>query len=122
MVQRFPRMRGLAFSRQLECRGASPIRCAAWAPLPSRTPGKGDRVKVDIELTRSSDAEDLTRSLTAQGIPADLLPEPGHVEATAEDLAFVGHAVEDWTAERGLPYACVPASGMMTFPPAYRMK
>jgi hypothetical protein len=61
-------------------------------------------MKVHIELTRSSDAEDLARSLTAQGIQAEVLPDPDRVSATADDLALVEHAVEDWTAERGLPF------------------
>jgi len=59
-------------------------------------------MKVDIELTRSSDAADLARSLTAQGIEADVLD--GHVAATADDLAHVEHALDRWTAERGLPF------------------
>jgi len=61
-------------------------------------------MRVDIELTRSSDAEDLARSLTAQGIPADVLSDPDRVAATADDVGRVDHALEDWTAERGLPF------------------
>jgi hypothetical protein len=61
-------------------------------------------MKVHIELTRSTDAEDLARSLTAQGIQAEVLTDPDRVTAMAEDLAVVEHAVEDWTAERGLPF------------------
>lgn len=61
-------------------------------------------MKVDIELVRSGDAEDLARSLAAQGIEADVLTEPDRVTATADDLAVVDHALEDWSAERGLPF------------------
>ena len=61
-------------------------------------------MKVDIEVARSSDAADLAQSLTAQGIQADVLTEPDRVTATADDLALVEHAVEGWTAERGLPF------------------
>jgi hypothetical protein len=61
-------------------------------------------MKVHIELTRGSDAEDLARSLTAQGIHAEVLSDPDRVSAVADDLALVEHAVEDWTAERGLPF------------------
>ena len=61
-------------------------------------------MRVDIEVARSSDAEDLAQSLTAQGIKADVLTEPDRVAATSDDLALVGHAVESWTAERGLPF------------------
>lgn len=61
-------------------------------------------MKVDIDVARSSDAEDLAQSLTAQGIQADVLTEPDRVTATADDLALVEHAVEGWTAERGLPF------------------
>jgi hypothetical protein len=61
-------------------------------------------MKVHIELTRSSDAEDLARSLTAQGIQAEVLSDPDRVAAVADDLAAVEHAVEDWTAERELPF------------------
>jgi hypothetical protein len=61
-------------------------------------------MRVDIELTRSSDAEDVARSLTAQGIPADVLTDPDRVAAMADDLASVEHALEEWTAERGLPF------------------
>jgi hypothetical protein len=61
-------------------------------------------MKVDIEVTRSSDAEDLAQSLTARGIQADVLTDPDRVAVTAPDLALVEHAVEEWTAERGLPF------------------
>jgi hypothetical protein len=61
-------------------------------------------MKVHIELTRGSDAEDLARSLTAQGIQAEVLNDPDRVVAVADDIALVEHAVEDWTAERGLPF------------------
>jgi hypothetical protein len=61
-------------------------------------------MRIDIELARSSDAEDLAQSLNAQGIQADVLTEPARVTATAENLALVEHAVEDWAAERGLPF------------------
>jgi hypothetical protein len=61
-------------------------------------------MRVDIEVARSSDAEDLAQSLTAQGIKADVLTEPDRVAATADDLVLVEHAVEEWTAERGLPF------------------
>jgi hypothetical protein len=61
-------------------------------------------VKVDIEVARSSDAADLAQSLTSQGIPADVLTEPDRVTATADDLGLVEHAVENWAAERGLPF------------------
>jgi hypothetical protein len=61
-------------------------------------------MRVDIELVRSGDAEDLARSLIAQGIPADVLTEPSRVAATADEIAHVDHALEDWTAERGLPF------------------
>ena len=61
-------------------------------------------MRVDIELARSSDAEDLAQSLTAQGIKADVLTESNRIAVTADDLALVEHAVESWTAERGLPF------------------
>ena len=61
-------------------------------------------MKVHIELTRSADAEDLAQSLTAQGIEAKVLTDPDRVTAVVDDLAVVEHAVEDWTAERGLPF------------------
>ena len=60
-------------------------------------------MKVDIEMTRSSDAEDLVQSLSAKGIDAERA-EPDRVTARAEDFALVEHAVEEWTAERGLPF------------------
>jgi hypothetical protein len=61
-------------------------------------------MRVDIEVARSSDAEDLAQSLIAQGIEADVLTKPDRVAATADDVARVEHAVESWTAERGLPF------------------
>jgi glycerate-2-kinase len=61
-------------------------------------------MRVDIEVARSSDVEDLAQSLTAQGIKAEVLTEPDRIAATADDLALVEHAVESWTAERGLPF------------------
>jgi hypothetical protein len=61
-------------------------------------------MKVDIELTRTSDAEDLAQALAAQGIAAEVRTGPDRVTATADDAVLVEHAVEDWTAERGLPF------------------
>jgi hypothetical protein len=60
-------------------------------------------MKFDIELTRSADAEDLVQSLSAKGIEAEL-SEPDRVTAKAEDFTLVEHAVEEWSAERGLPF------------------
>jgi hypothetical protein len=60
-------------------------------------------MKFEIELTRSADAEDLVQSLSAKGIEAEL-SKPDCVTAQAEDFALVEHAVEEWTAERGLPF------------------
>jgi hypothetical protein len=60
-------------------------------------------MKVDIELTRTSDAEDLVQSLSAKGIEAELA-EPDRVTAKAEDFVLVEHAVEEWAADRGLPF------------------
>jgi predicted DNA repair protein MutK len=61
-------------------------------------------MKVHIEMTRSSDAEDLAQWLTAQGVQAEVLSDPDRVTAVADDLAAVEHAVEAWTAERELPF------------------
>jgi hypothetical protein len=61
-------------------------------------------MKVHIDVSRSSDAEDLAQSLTARGIPANVLSGPDRVTAVADDLTLVEHAVEDWSAERGLPF------------------
>ena len=33
-----------------------------------------------------------------------MLTDPDRVTAVVDDLAVVEHAVEDWTAERGLPF------------------
>jgi hypothetical protein len=60
-------------------------------------------MKFDIELARSADAEDLAQSLSAKGIEAEL-SEPNCVTAKAEDFVLIEHAVEEWTAERGLPF------------------
>jgi hypothetical protein len=60
-------------------------------------------MRFEIELTRSADAEDLVQSLSAKGIDAEL-SEPDRVTAKAEDFVLVEHAVEEWTAERGLPF------------------
>ena len=60
-------------------------------------------MKVDIELSRSADAEDLVESLSAKGIDAKLT-EPDRVTAKAKDFLLVQHAVEEWSAERGLPF------------------
>lgn len=59
---------------------------------------------VDVELTRTADAPDLARSLAAQGFETDVRGKPGHVLVSADDVVGVEHALEDWTAERGLPF------------------
>jgi hypothetical protein len=67
-------------------------------------------MKVEIELTRSADAEDLVQSLSAQGIEATVT-EADCVTANAEDFALVEHAVEEWTVERGLPFVPMLVDG-----------
>ena len=59
---------------------------------------------VDVELTRTADAGDLAQALTAQGFSVDAVAGSGHVLVHAGDLACIGHALEDWTASRGLPF------------------
>ena len=59
---------------------------------------------VDVELTRTADASDLVRALTAQGFAVDAVADSGHVLVQADDLTGGGHALEDWTASRGLPF------------------
>jgi hypothetical protein len=58
---------------------------------------------VDVELTRTTDAAGLAETLTAHGYSANA-DDGGHVFVEADDLAGVEHALEDWTAERGLPF------------------
>jgi hypothetical protein len=58
---------------------------------------------VDVELMRPSDAADLARSLSTQGLSAELRND-GHVVVSADDIAGVEHAVEGWAAARGLPF------------------
>jgi hypothetical protein len=59
---------------------------------------------VDVELTRTTDASDVARVLTAQGFTADAVDGAGRVVVRAGDLAGVEHALEDWAAEQGLPF------------------
>lgn len=59
---------------------------------------------IDVECVRTSDAPDLVRSLAARGFQAEVVAEEGHIAITADDLAGVEHALEEWAAERGLPF------------------
>jgi hypothetical protein len=68
-------------------------------------------MKIQIELTRGSDAEDLAQWLNEQGIQSEVLTDPDRVDAVADDLALVEHAVEDWTAERELPFVPLVVDG-----------
>jgi hypothetical protein len=58
---------------------------------------------VEIEVTRTNDAADLARALNGNGFSAKADGD-GCVVVEADDLVGVEHALEDWTAERELPF------------------
>jgi hypothetical protein len=58
---------------------------------------------VEIEVTRTADASDLAKALAAQGFVADT-EGAGCIRVEAESCAHIEHALEDWTAARGLPF------------------
>jgi hypothetical protein len=77
-------------------------------------------VTVDVEITRSCDAQDLARALAEQGFEADVLAETGHVVVMANDFTEVEHALDSWVAEKGLPFVLHPVDDghVVLTPPA----
>jgi len=73
---------------------------------------------VHVELTRTTDAADLAEALAAHGFSAEA-DDNGCVVVQANDLAGVEHALDDWTAERGLPFVAHPVgdAGLVLCPP-----
>jgi hypothetical protein len=76
---------------------------------------------IDVELTRSVDAPDVRAALTARGLRVRLASDGLGLVVDADDAASVGHLLETWAGESGLPfvpvrvdstsYALVPPAG-----------
>ena len=59
---------------------------------------------IAIELTRAGDAPDLALILAEHGLDADVRGGSCELMVLADDVVSVEHAVEAWTASRGLPF------------------
>lgn len=59
---------------------------------------------VAIELARASDAPDLALILAEHGFEADVRGGSCELIVLADDVVSVEHAVDEWTASRGLPF------------------
>jgi hypothetical protein len=59
---------------------------------------------VDVECARTADAPELAAALAAGGLDTELDERSGELHVRADDLLGVEHAVEQWAAERGLPF------------------
>jgi hypothetical protein len=59
---------------------------------------------VAVELMRTTDAPDLALILAEHGLEADARGGSCELMVLADSVVSVEHAVEDWTASRGLPF------------------
>ena len=76
---------------------------------------------VGVELTRSVDGPDVLAALSARGLHGELASDGLGLVVDAKDAATVGHVLDTWACERGLPfvplrvdstsYALVPPAG-----------
>lgn len=75
---------------------------------------------VAVELMRTADAPDLVRTLAAQGLDADMDEACCELRVRADSVVSVGHAVEAWSASRGLPFVpyLVGENRVVLAPPA----
>jgi hypothetical protein len=73
---------------------------------------------VEVEVARTADAEDLAQSLSAGGFRADA-GEAGRIRVEVEACSEIEHALEDWAAERGLPFVpqCLDDEHVVIAPP-----
>jgi hypothetical protein len=76
-------------------------------------------VTVSVELARTGDAPDLALILAEHGLEADVRGGSCELVVVADDIVSVEHAVDAWTASRGLPFVpyLVGADRVIVAPP-----
>jgi len=62
---------------------------------------------VAVELTRSVDGPEVLATFVARGIAGVLEDDGLQVVVDADDPATVGHVLDVWAGEHGLPFAAV---------------
>jgi hypothetical protein len=75
---------------------------------------------IAVELTRAVDGPDVLAALTAEGLSGELTGDGCGLIVRGEDGPAVGHALDAWASERGLPFVPVQV-GLSSFalvPPA----
>jgi hypothetical protein len=75
---------------------------------------------IAVELTRAVDGPDVLAALTAGGLSGELTGDGCGLVVSGDDGPAVGHALDTWARERGLPFVPVQvgASSYALVPPA----
>jgi hypothetical protein len=66
---------------------------------------------IAVELTRAIDGPEVLATLEAGGMRGRLSDDGHEVIVSADDCTTVGHLLEDWVAERRLPFVPVRVDG-----------
>ena len=75
---------------------------------------------IAVELTRQVDGPDVLAMLEAGGVKGKLREDGCEVVVQADDCETVAHLLEEWAAERELPFVPVQVDGcsFVLVPPA----
>ena len=75
---------------------------------------------IAVELTRAVDGPEVLAMLEAGGVEGKLSKDGCEVVVDAEDCETVSHLLEEWAAERELPFSPVQVDGcsFVLAPPA----
>jgi hypothetical protein len=75
---------------------------------------------IAVELTRASDGPEVLAALAARGLSGELTEDGCGVIVSADDLPQVGHVLDAWASEHGLPFVPVQVdpSSYALVPPA----
>ena len=75
---------------------------------------------IAVELTRSVDGPEVLAMLEAGGVEGKLSEDGCEVTVSADDCETVSHLLEEWAAEREIPFSPVRVDGcsFVLAPPA----
>jgi hypothetical protein len=75
---------------------------------------------IAVELTRTIDGPDVLAVLEAGGVAGRLSDDGREVIVSGDDCTIVAHLLEEWVAERQLPFVPVQVDGCsyVLVPPA----
>lgn len=66
---------------------------------------------IAVELTRAVDGPQVLAALAARGLSGELTEDGRGLTVSGDDGPAVGHALDAWASEQGLPFVPVQVGG-----------